>query len=97
LAYADGNYPMLYVMVKKNESSMSVGLWNLFDDAIDNVKICINDDFDNIRFINCNGHRDGNSVIIDTVLYPYEFAGFEMLIDRKDGSFTSDEACCGND
>lgn len=75
--YADGNYPRLYVQAKENEAGISVGLWNLFGDKIQNAKIKAECDGD-VEFINCIGHREDNTVIIDSVIYPFEFAGFEI-------------------
>jgi len=81
-AYPDGNYPQLYCMTKKNEEAISVGLWNLFDDKIKNARITLNVDCQEIEFINCSGHLEGNTVILDGVLYPYEFAGFEAKFSK---------------
>jgi len=75
--YADGNYPRLYVQAKEDEAGLSVGLWNLFADKIQNAKIKAECDGD-VEFINCAGHREDNTVIIDSVIYPFEFAGFEI-------------------
>lgn len=74
-AYADGNYPYLYTIAKKNENELAVGLWNLFADKIKNSRIRICNEFKEVKFINCKGHKEGDSVILDTILYPYEFAG----------------------
>ena len=77
--YASGNYPNLYILSKKNNKALCAGLWNLFDDKIENAEIKITCKYKDIRFINCSGHKENDSVILDTVLYPYEFAGFELL------------------
>jgi len=79
VAYADGNYLYLYTMVKKGDNKVSVGLWNIYPDAITNAKIKISVPFSDVKFVNCNGHKEGDSIILDTKLYPYEFAGFELL------------------
>ncbi|MBR4888578.1 MAG: hypothetical protein IKU17_05490 [Clostridia bacterium] len=76
-AYPDGNHPQLYCMTKKNEKAIAVGLWNLFDDKIKNLRIKLNANCSGIEFINCSGHLEGNTVVLDGTLYPYEFAGFE--------------------
>ena len=78
LAYPDGDYPMLYTLVKENECEVSIGLWNLFPDKIKNAKIRINIVFEDIEFINCSGHKCGDSVVLDGYLYPYEFAGVKI-------------------
>lgn len=79
-AYPDGNYPRLYTMIKKADYSVAVGLWNLFDDKIDNAKIKCDFPINNVRFINCNGHIEGDNIILDSTIYPYEFAGIEIKI-----------------
>lgn len=75
--YADGNYPRLYVQAKENETELCVGLWNLFQDKIQNARIKVDCDGE-IEFFNCEGHKENDTVIIDSVIYPFEFAGFEI-------------------
>ncbi|MBP3301199.1 MAG: hypothetical protein J6M34_06840 [Clostridia bacterium] len=77
-AYAEGNHPTLYTLVKKGEDSLAVGLWNLFEDKIHDLTVKINGDYKSIRFINCEGKLEGDRVTLSSVLYPYEFAGFEL-------------------
>ncbi len=40
-----------------------------------NAEIKISDAFSDVKFINCKGHINGDAVVLDTVIYPYEFAG----------------------
>lgn len=77
-AYMEENYPYLYFMVKSNEASMTVGLWNLFDDTIDNARIRINKPFTRVGFINCTGHVEGHTVVLDSSLHHYQFAAFNL-------------------
>ncbi len=77
-AYAEGNYPRLYTLVKKNETALAVGLWNLFEDRIDSLTVRIHGDYSKIRFVNCTGVREGDTVRLTSVLHPYEFSGFEL-------------------
>lgn len=79
-AYVVGNHPRLYMMAKKDKRTLSIGLWNLFDDKIEHAKVKINCDYQDIRFINCSGHVADGAVILDTTLYPYEFAGFALTL-----------------
>lgn len=76
--HPDGNYPMLYTLAKENESEISVGLWNLFADKIENAKIKVNSEYTSIKFINCSGHKDKEHIVLDSVLYPFEFAGIRI-------------------
>ena len=77
-AYAQGNHPWLYTMVKKGEDSLAIGLWNLFDDKIQDLTVKINGDYKNLRFVNCTGEKTATGVRITSPLYPYEFAGIEL-------------------
>lgn len=76
--YPLGNYPELYIITKKKASSICAGFWNLFADKIENMQLKIDTEFKNIRFINCSGHIENDTVILDNILYPYEFAGMEI-------------------
>lgn len=73
-----GDYPMLYVMAKEDSEGMAVALCNLFDDKIKNATVNIERNVKEIRFINCKGRFCDGKVVLDTVLYPYEFVGFEL-------------------
>lgn len=77
--YPAGNYPMLYIMTKENENALAVGLWNLFDDKIESAEIKVEKAFSDVRFVNCKGHAENGTIVLDSTLYPYEFAGFELI------------------
>ena len=47
----------------------------MFEDKAKNVKINVGYEFKDVEFLNCSGHIEGNSIILDSILYPYEFAG----------------------
>ena len=77
-AYVYGN-PALYIIAKKNENSMAVGLWNFFaDTAIDPV-VELDSEYSGIEFLNTNGKLDGNKVYLNDIP-PFGFAGFEVKI-----------------
>lgn len=75
-AYSYGN-PDLYIIAKKNDFSMSVGLWNIFPDEIFEPIIELDMEYSQIEFINCSGRIDGNKVYLSQ-MSPYSFAGFEV-------------------
>ena len=50
---------------------------NVIEKKIKNAKIKVHCDGD-VEFINCIGHKEGNDVIVDSVIYPFEFAGFTI-------------------
>ncbi len=78
-AHILGDHPLLYLMVKKDSASLSVGLWNLFADKAEGVRIKLNIPWEGVRFVNCQGHKEGNDIVIDSAIYPFEFAGFELV------------------
>ena len=76
--FTEGNHPYLYELLKENDNASAFGVWNLFDDKIKGLKRKINCPFESVRFVNCEGHIEGDCAVLDTVLYPYEFAGIEI-------------------
>lgn len=72
-----GASPDLYVMCKRDEKSMSIGLWNFFEDKIPDAVIETDKIYKNVRFINASGSTDGNKIKL-SVIYPYEFAGIVL-------------------
>lgn len=78
--YPDGNYPELYVLAKEKEGFICAGFWNLCRDKIENMRINIESEFKAVRFINCTGHVENNTAVLDGTLYPYEFAGLEIKL-----------------
>ena len=77
-AWAEGNHPWLYPLVKKDEKSLSVGLWNLFEDKINGLTVRVNGDYASARFVNCEGVFEKGRITLKNTLYPYEFAGIEL-------------------
>lgn len=75
-AYVYGN-PDLYMIAKKDNNSMTVGLWNIFPDEILKPIIYLDRDYSEISFINCSGRLDGNKVFLSEIAQ-YGFAGFEV-------------------
>lgn len=78
--YPDGNYPELYTIVKQKDTSICAGFWNLFPDKIDHMRVKIDSQFKDVRFINCSGHIEEDTIVLDNTLYPYEFAGLEIRL-----------------
>ncbi|MBQ2726606.1 MAG: hypothetical protein IJF78_12950 [Clostridia bacterium] len=67
--------PDAYIMTAEDEMEKAVGLWNVFEDAIDEPVITLADEPKNIRFVNCTGCADGNRIKLSEIL-PFGFAGF---------------------
>ena len=75
-AYVYGN-PALYIMCKKNEKSMAVGLWNFFADTAIEPVVELDGEYSGIEFINTNGKLDKNKVYLSDIP-PFGFVGFEV-------------------
>ncbi len=75
-AYCYGN-PDLYIMAKKNENAMAVGLWNIFADTVINPVVELDESYKEISFINCTGRIEGDKVYLSDIS-PFSFAGFEV-------------------
>ena len=79
-AYVVGNFPSLYVMTKRDERSLAIGLWNCYPDKADGIRIHTAHNINGVEFVNCKGHTDGNDVVIDSTLYPYEAAFINLTL-----------------
>jgi hypothetical protein len=64
---------------KRDEKALKIGLWNLYDDKCEGIRIKIGKPFENVEFISCKGHREGDSVVIDSTIFPYEFCGVKVI------------------
>ncbi len=76
----DTNAPEAYMVVKKDEKTITVGFWNMYADKINNATFKIGVDYRDVEFYNCDGHREEGKIVLDTVVYPYEFAAFELKL-----------------
>lgn len=74
----DTNAPEAYMVVKKDEKTVTVGLWNMYDDKINNANFKIGVPYKNVTFFGCQGHGEDGRIILDTIIYPYEFIAFEL-------------------
>lgn len=70
--------PELYILCKKDENSMAVGLWNLFADSVLHPVIELDDTYRSVDFYRCKGHLDGNRLLLDEEIPPYGFAFFTV-------------------
>jgi hypothetical protein len=75
-AYISGN-PDLYVMNKSNGKVLAVGLWNFFEDYISEPIIKLDKKYSKIRFLNCVGKLEEDTVYLSKI-QPYEFVAFEV-------------------
>lgn len=71
-------HPSLYMQCKKNEKAMAVGLWNFFADTVIEPVIELDEIYNSIKFINCNGKLCDNKVYLNDI-NPFAFAAFEVI------------------
>ncbi len=76
-AKCNGN-PKLYLLCKKGEEKMSVGLWNFCEDEIIEPVITLHRAYDKVRFLGCDGYMKEDKVILSNALPPFGFAAFEV-------------------
>ena len=75
-AFISGN-PDLYVICKRDETSMAAGLFNIFADEIISPEIILDKEYSEIECINCTGKIEGNKVMLSDIP-PFSFAGFNV-------------------
>lgn len=76
-AVCAGN-PELYTMVKKDESSLAVGLWNYFADVVEKPVIELSEEYSEAEFINCEGVLDGKRAVITSGIPAYGYCFVEL-------------------
>jgi len=69
--------PNLYILSSKNEEAMSVALANVSLDDVINTKIELDKAYSQIRFLNCTGRLEGDTVYLSDIT-PYGFCAFEV-------------------
>ncbi len=70
-------YPNLYLQCKQDETSLTVGLWNLFPDPVFDPVILLADSFENAEFLNAQGVLSDRRVTLEEIP-PYGFAAFTL-------------------
>lgn len=71
--------PDLYLLCRRGAHSMSVGLWNLFPDAVLTPTVTLDRPGQRVEFWNASGHIDGRQVHFDCDIPAFSFAGFEVF------------------
>ena len=70
--------PELYILCKKDDNSMAVGLWNFFADGVINPEVILDGKYSKADFYNCTGKLEEDKVILDDEITPYSFAFFTV-------------------
>lgn len=81
VAKASGQ-PDLYLLVKEDETSVSVGVFNFFQDAWLSPKIELGENYASAAFYNCSGRLKGKTVLLDKKIESY---GFAAIVLKKRG------------
>lgn len=70
-------HPNLYVLASRNEASMAVSLANVHLDDVFAPEIKLDKEYTEIRFLNCTGKLEGDTVTLSDIP-PYGFVAFEV-------------------
>lgn len=71
------NCPDMYMMCKKDDCKLAVGLWNIFADKVREPVVTLEKAYSDIRFVKGSGRLEGNKVYLDEIP-AFEFVGFEV-------------------
>lgn len=67
IGFPDYGNPALYILCKKNENSMTVGLWNFFADIAIEPVVEPYGNYSCIKFLNTGGKPEGNRVYLNNI------------------------------
>ena len=73
-AVCPGN-PDLYIMAKRTEERLAVGLWNLSADYVPDALIRLDRAYGEASFFGCAGELAGDGVRLSGDIAPFAFAG----------------------
>ncbi len=76
-------HPDLYLMVKKNTTQLTVGLWNFSLDAIETPVIILSKSYSQLQTIRCTGKLSGDRVTLSR-LGAQEFCCFTVQINNSE-------------
>lgn len=71
-------HPQLYLLCKKDDHSMAVGLWNPFADEVLSPTITLDRPYAKADFYHCQGRIEGRQVHLKEEIPPYGFAFFTV-------------------
>lgn len=71
--------PELYIMTKKNQNSLAVGLWNHFADPVFKPVIELGEKYSSVRFVNCKGKLLGDKVVLNKPIPPFSYCFMELV------------------
>ncbi len=71
-------HPELYVLAKKDEKRLAVGLWNVFPDPIYTPTVYVDRVYAHVEGFRCEAEVNSNQVQLLTDVPPYGFVFFEL-------------------
>lgn len=78
IAVSCAGNPWLYMLCKKKDGVMAVGLWNFFEDEIFSPTVRLDRAYEEVRFLNCDGILERDTVKLSDSIAPYGFVAFEV-------------------
>lgn len=78
-AYVYG-VPGLYLLCRKSEDAMAVGLWNFYADPAMEPVVKLDRDYAEVTWLNGRGRLEGRQVRLEDDIPPYGFAAFEVRL-----------------
>ena len=69
-------YPDLYLLVKRTDEGLAVGMWNLSDDFAIDPAVTMGEGGSVSHAFGCEAALDGRTVRLKAEIAPYSFAGF---------------------
>jgi len=78
LDFAWTGNPDIYIMCKKSNYALVVGVWNRFSDQTMQPIITLGERYSKVKFTNINGTLDGDKINVSKPLKPYDFAIIEL-------------------
>ncbi len=71
-------FPYLYILAKKDDDSMSVGLWNLSMDDVEAPVLTLGEEYSSVECVNCEATLGGKQVKMSSTIYPMKCAIVEL-------------------
>lgn len=71
-------HPDLYLLCRRSERGMAVGLWNFCADRMDEPVVELAETYERAEFVHCSGELEGNRVRL-SALQPYDFAFIHLI------------------
>ncbi len=71
--------PDLYILAKRNNEGLAIGLWNIFADEILNPVVDLGKEYTDAEFINCSGTLKGDKIELSEMA-PFSFAFINLKI-----------------